>query len=44
MNPGCGRKLLKTTFVVDLWRIFQEEMVLAHPFGNALLLKGGRVS
>ena len=44
MNLNRGRSGLKTSFVVDLWRIFQEEVVLGHPLENALLLRGGRVS
>jgi hypothetical protein len=35
---------LKTSFVVGLWCIFQEEVVLGHPPENDLLLRGGRVS
>ena len=43
-NLGCGRSHLKTAFVVGLWCIFQEEVVLGHPPVNALLLRGRRIS
>ena len=44
MKPGRRRSRLKTSFVVGLWCIFQEEVVLGHPLENDLLLREGRVS
>ena len=44
INADRGRSCLETPFVVGLWRIFQEELVLGHPQQNELLLRGGRVT
>ena len=40
MNHSRKRSGLKTSFMVGLWCIFREEVVLGHPPKNDLLLRG----